>query len=373
MHITPLMTLSLVVLLIHTEQPVRSQETSTPITPVRFTDVRVEDEFWSKRLEINRTVSIPHALAQCEQTGRVRNFEIADSVLRGAISEGKFCSRYGFDDSDVFKVIEGVAYALHTRYDAALDARVDTLIGKIASAQEQDGYLYTMRTMKPEASWAPERWVNDRTKSSHELYNAGHLYEAAVAHYYATGKRTLLDIALKNADLLVETFGPDKMHTVPGHQVTEIGLVKLYQVTRKREYLDLADFFIMERGHGTPDGEVYNQDHIPVLEQTEAVGHAVRAGYLYAGMADVAALKNDAGYMPVLERLWNDVVAHKLYITGGVGAVGKIEGFGPAYELPEPERLLRNLCGYRPGILESPDVPSFGRCEVSGHRGTGDL
>lgn len=314
--------------------PVRSQATKTPIIPVRFTDVRVDDEFWSKRLDINRTVSIPHALAQCELTGRVKNFETADSVLRGAISEGKFCGRYGFDDSDVYKVIEGVAYALHTRYDAALDARVDTLIEKIGKAQEPDGYLYTMRTIKPEASWAPERWVKDRMQGSHELYNAGHLYEAAAAHFYATGKRNLLDIALKNADLLVETFGPDKMHTVPGHEVTELGLVRLYQVTGKREYLDLADFFIRERGHGSPEGQSYNQDNIPVLEQTEAVGHAVRAGYLYAGMADVAALKGDSAYMPVLEKIWDDVVSHKIYLTGGVGAVGKIEGYGPAYELP---------------------------------------
>ena len=311
-----------------------AQPAGYPITPVQFTDVRVNDAFWSKRLETNRTVTIPHALHQCEVTGRIRNFKIADSVLRGIIPEGTFCSRYGFDDSDLYKLIEGIAYALHTHYDAALDARTDSLIATIGKAQEKDGYLYTMRTIKPDASWAKERWVNDRTKSSHELYNVGHLYEAAVAHFYATGKRTLLDIALKSADLLVRTFGPDKMHTVPGHQVTEMGLVKLFQVTGKKEYLDLADFFIMERGRGTPQGESYNQDHVPILEQTEAVGHAVRAGYLYAGMADVAALKGNTAYLPLLDRLWNDVVSHKLYLTGGVGSVGNIEGYGPPYLLP---------------------------------------
>jgi len=322
------------------------QDSGYPITPVHFGHVRLDDGFWAKRLETNRSVTIPHALAQCEITGRIRNFEIADSVLRGVIPEGTFCTRYGFDDSDVFKLIEGMAYAFHANTgDAEIDCRMDSLITKIASAQEQDGYLYTMRTMKPEASWANERWINDRMKGSHELYNAGHLYEAAVAHFAATGKRTLLDVALKSADLLVETFGPGKMLTVPGHQVTEMGLVKLYQVTGRKEYVELADFFIRQRGRGTPQGETYNQDHIPVLEQTEAVGHAVRAGYLYAGMADVAALKPGTGYLPVLEKMWEDVVAHKLYITGGIGAAGNIEGFGPRYDLPNLSAYCETCAG----------------------------
>ena len=323
----------------------QSQTPGYPIAPVRFTEVRVEDEFWSKRLETNRTVTIPHTIAQCEANGRVRNFELADSVLRGLLPEGKFCGRYGFDDTDVYKVIEGAAYAMHVQYDPLLDARVDSLILKIRKAQEPDGYLYTMRTMKPEASWAPERWVRDRLKGSHELYNSGHLYEAAVAHFYATGKRNLLDIALANADLLVNTFGPDKMRTVPGHEVTELGLVRLYQVTGKKAYLDLADFFIRERGHGTPEGMTYNQDHIPVLEQTEAVGHAVRAGYLYAGMADVAAYTGDTAFLPVLHKIWDDVVSRKLYITGGIGAAGNIEGFGPAYDLPNLSAYCETCAG----------------------------
>jgi DUF1680 family protein len=231
----------------------QAQHQGYPIKPVPFTDVVVNDAFWSGRLETNRTVSIPYAFAQCVETGRVKNFEIADSVLEGLNPGGSFCSRYGFDDSDVFKIIEGAAYSLHTHYDQKLDRYLDTLIDKIARAQEKDGYLYTMRTIKPEASWAKERWVNDRMKGSHELYNVGHLYEAAVAHYQATGKKTLLAVALQSADLLVATFGPHKMHTVPGHQVTEIGLTKLYLVTGKQDYLDLAKFF-MRGGEEIPPG-----------------------------------------------------------------------------------------------------------------------
>lgn len=312
----------------------RAQHQGYPIKPVPFTNVNVNDAFWSRRLETNRTVSIPYAFAQCVETGRVKNFEIADSVLQGLRPGGSFCSRYGFDDSDVFKIIEGASYSLHTHYDQKLDRYLDTLIDKIARAQEDDGYLYTMRTINPEASWAKERWVNDRTKGSHELYNVGHLYEAAVAHYQATGKKTLLNVALHSADLLAATFGPEKMHTVPGHQVTEIGLTKLYLVTGKHAYLDLAKFFIDERGKGDPPGETYNQDHIPVIDQTEAVGHAVRAGYLYAGMADVAALTGDEAYINAIDRIWEDVVGRKLYLTGGIGAAGNIEGFGEAYDLP---------------------------------------
>ncbi len=322
-----------------------SQPAGYPFTPVPFADVHVHDAFWSKRLEVNRTVSIPHALRLCEETGRVRNFQVADSVLRGVIPEGTFCSRYGFDDSDVFKVIEGACYALHTKYDPSLDSRVDTLIGMIGRAQEPDGYLYTMSTMKAKNSWAKERWVNARTKGSHELYNLGHLYEAAVAHYQATGKQTLLDVALRSADLLVSTFGPEGIHTTPGHQVVEMGLAKLFTVTGNRSYLDLAKFFIEERGRGVPPGESYNQDQVPVLQQTEAVGHAVRAGYLYAGMADVASLAGDDRFMPVLERLWDDVVSRKLYITGGVGAVGSIEGYGPPYELPNLSAYCETCAG----------------------------
>jgi uncharacterized protein len=310
----------------------QAQQKGYPITPVPFTAVAVNDAFWGPRLEINRTVTIPYAFKQCEETGRVRNFDLADSVLAGTLSKGTFCSRYGFDDSDLYKIIEGAAYSLHTRYDAALDAYLDGLITKIALAQEKDGYLYTMRTIDPEKSWAKQRWMNDRANGSHELYNMGHLYEAAVAHFSATGKRSLLAIALKNADMLCETFGPARMHTVPGHQVIEIGLAKLYLVTGEKKYLDLAKFFLDERGK--PKGETYNQDHLPVVEQSEAVGHAVRAAYMYSGMADVAALTGDESYVRAIDRIWDDVVEGKLYLTGGIGAAGSIEGFGAKFELP---------------------------------------
>jgi len=306
--------------------------TGYPVTPVPFTAVQVEDSFWGPRLETNRVVTIPYAFRQCVETGRIRNFELADSVLRGELQQGTFCGRYGFDDSDVFKIIEGASYSLHIRYEAALDREVDSLVTKIAAAQEKDGYLYTMRTMNPERSWAAERWVNDRVKGSHELYNAGHLYEAAVAHYAATGKPSLLRVARKSADLLCATFGPGKMHTVPGHQGIEIGLSRLYLVTGERRYLDLAKFFLDERGR--PKGETYNQDHLPVVEQTEAVGHSVRAAYMYSGMADVAALTGDGSYVSAIDRIWQDVVYRKMYLTGGIGAVGNTEGFGAPYELP---------------------------------------
>lgn len=305
-----------------------------PYQPLPFTHVRIADRFWGPRLETNRSVTIPAAFALCEKTGRIRNFESADSVVARQIPKGEFCSRYGFDDSDVYKIIEGAAYTLQTNRDAALEAYLDTLIGKIAAAQESDGYLYTMRTTDPEKSWAKERWVNDRANGSHELYNLGHLYEAAIAHFAATGKRTLLAVALKSADLLCRTFGPDKMHTVPGHQVIEIGLVKLYRRTGEKKYLDLARFFLDERGRGAPTGGEYNQDHLPVVEQKEAVGHAVRACYMYAGMADVAALTQDRACLAAIDRIWEDVVGSKYYITGGVGAAGDWEGFGPRYALP---------------------------------------
>lgn len=312
----------------------QAQTKDYPIQPVPFTQVNVADQFWSQRLEVNRVATIPYAFQMCESTGRIKNFVIADSVIAGQISEGKFCSRYGFDDSDVYKIIEGAAYSLHTHPDPTLDKYLDAVIAKIAAAQEKDGYLYTMRTIKPAASWASERWINDRTKSSHELYNLGHLYEAAVAHYYATGKRTLLDVAIKSANLLCNTFGPDKMHTVPGHQVTEIGLAKLFRVTGNQRYLELARFFLDERGRGNQLAGEYNQDFRPVIEQTEAVGHAVRAGYMYAGMADIGALMHDAAYIKTIDRIWENMVTKKYYLTGGVGAAGEWEGFGPDYALP---------------------------------------
>ncbi len=304
-----------------------------PLSAVPLTAVEVTDTFWAPRLETNRTVSIPFALEQSESTGRIKNFEIAGDAAQGA-----FCTRYPFDDSDVFKVIEGAAYSLMVHPDPALEKRVDEIIAKIGAAQEKDGYLYTARTIdpaNPPVDWVgKERWSN--LYMSHELYNLGHLYEAAVAHNTATGKKSLLNIALKSADLVESIFGPGKTHGTPGHQEIEIGLVKLYRLTGKKKYLNLAKFFLDERGNteGRKVYGEYSQDHKPVVEQAEAVGHAVRAMYMYLGMADIAAITGDQAYLRALDRVWDDVVYKKMYVTGGIGAAGRIEGFGAAYELP---------------------------------------
>ena len=305
-----------------------------PVKPVPFTEVQFNDAFWLPRMETNRSVTIPYAFEQSEETGRIKNFEIA-----GGLQEGGFCSAYPFDDSDVYKIIEGAAYSLKVHPDPELDNYLDELISKIAAAQEEDGYLYTARTIFPEppkVRWVDtkERWAN--MYLGHELYNVGHMYEAAVAHFQATGKRTLLDIAIKNADLIDTVFGLDKKIGVPGHQEIEIGLVKLYRVTGNKKYLDLAKFFLDERGHPHERelyGE-YSQDHKPVIEQTEPVGHAVRAAYMYSGMADVAALTGDEYYRKALETLWDNVASKKMYITGGIGSRSGGESFGSDYELP---------------------------------------
>jgi len=303
-----------------------------PIRPVPPTRVHVDDAFWAPRLETNRTVTIPYAFKKCEATGRIANFAVA-----GGLEEGTFEGTF-FNDSDVYKVLEGAAYALANHRDPELEAYVDGLIAKIAAAQEDDGYLYTSRTILNPKNMPPggkERWSN--IGAGHELYCVGHLYEAAVAHYQATGKRTLLDVALANADLICTVFGPDGRHDAPGHQEIEIGLAKLYRVTGQRTYLDLAKFFLDMRGRKDRRDHLYgtySQDHKPVVEQTEAVGHAVRAAYLYAGMADIAALTGDASYTEAIGRIWHDVVGTKLYVTGGIGAAGGHEGFGGPYQLP---------------------------------------
>ncbi|MBN2313290.1 MAG: glycoside hydrolase family 127 protein [Sedimentisphaerales bacterium] len=301
---------------------------------VPFTEVTFDDEFWTPRMKTNREVTIPYDFKKCEETGRIDNFARA-----GGLMEGKF-EGIRFNDSDVFKVIEGAAYSLQIHPDSELEKYLDDLIAKIAAAQEEDGYLYTCRTIDPNnlpKDTGETRW--SFLQSSHELYNVGHMYEAAVAHYQATGKRTLLDVAIKNADLIDRVFGPGKKRDVPGHEEIEIGLVKLYGVTGDEKYLALAKFFLDERGraNGRKVYGQYCQDHKPVTRQNRAVGHAVRAGYLYTGMADVAALVPDTGYTGALDRIWQDVVSRKLYITGGIGARSGGESFGEGYELPNKE------------------------------------
>src|SRR5215831_13905348 len=309
-----------------------------PVKPVPFTAVHVTDGFWAPRIEINRTVTIPFAFQKDEETGRLDNFIRAAETLTGYPPANRKPPGYPFDDTDVYKVIEGASYALSVHADPRLDEYVDGLIAKIAAAQEPDGYLYTARTIDPlnPHAWAgAQRWMLESV-NSHELYDLGHLYEAATAHYLATGKRNLLDVALKTANLLANTFGPGKQVIWPGHQITEMGLVRLYRVTGDRRYLDLAKFMLDSRG---PDGRQgsgrqYNQSHIKVVDQSEAVGHAVRATYMYSGMADVAALTGDSSYVNAIDRLWDNVVDKKLYVTGGIGARASGEAFGPNYELP---------------------------------------
>jgi DUF1680 family protein len=309
-----------------------------PVQPVPFTAVHLTDNFWAPRIEINRTVTIPYAFQMCEQTGRLYNFERAAAALRGEEVKDKTPPGFPFDDTDIYKILEGASYSLSVHPDPKMDAYLDGLIAKIAAAQEPDGYLYTARTIDPAHPhpWSgPQRWVNEKDLS-HELYDLGHLYEAAVAHYQATGKRSLLNVALKSADLLCNTFGPGKKSIWPGHQIVEMGLVKLYRVTGDARYLTLAKFMIDERGpDGTKGaGRDYNQSRQKFVDQSEAVGHAVRAVYMYSGAADVAALTGDAAYDAALTRIWDNAVGKKLAITGGIGANPNGEAFGKNYDLP---------------------------------------
>jgi DUF1680 family protein len=308
-----------------------AQNRDYPIQPVTFNHVHVQDEFWAPRININADITIPYVLQKCRETGRFDNF------LKAAGKKPPTnLTEFPFDDSDVFKVIEGVSYSLQIKPNPALERSIDSLITIIGEAQEPDGYLYTFRTMKPEKlhPWiSSKRWEKD-PDLSHELYNVGHLYEAAVAHYLSTGKKTLLDIAIKNADLIVKDFGPGKAAYFPGHQVIEMGLARMYRVTGKKEYLELAKYFLDIRGNGKIRGSEYNQSQKPVTDQHEAVGHAVRAAYMYTGMADVAALTGDATYVKAIDDIWSDVVNKKMYLTGGIGATGAGEAFGAAYQLP---------------------------------------
>ena len=309
---------------------------------VPFTDVQFTVNVWLPRIETIRNVTVPFAFRKCEETHRIDNFAVA-----AGIKEGKFNSPYPFDDSDVYKIMEGASYLLAVKEDNGLDAYMDSLISLIGAAQEPDGYLYTTRTIGGSSihPWAgKKRWENERD-NSHELYNVGHMYEAAVAHYQATGKRDFLDIAIKSADLLCNTFGPEegKLTVAPGHQEVEIGLVKLYRATGDRRYLDLSKFFLDARGkydkydRNSKDqfrSGAYWQDHKAVIDQDEAVGHAVRAAYMYSAMTDVAALRNEQTYRVAVDNLWDNVTGKKMYITGGIGSTRHGEAFGKNYELP---------------------------------------
>lgn len=295
------------------------------LAAVPFNDVKVEDTFWAPRIRLNREKVLPHNFKYCETTGRINNFAKAAGRMPGSF-QGIY-----FDDSDVYKVIEGAAYSLAQERDAALEKTVDEVIAKIAAAQLPDGYLYTFYTVNKALD---KRWSNE--KDMHETYCAGHLIEAAVAYFQATGKRTLLEVAIRVADHIDSVFGPAKKHEVPGHQEIELALVKLWRVTGQERYLKLAQFFIEERGRycGRKMQGDYNQDHLPVVEQREITGHAVRAMYLYAGVADLAAVTGNPDYITTMDHIWRDVTQRKMYITGGIGPSAHNEGFTVPYDLP---------------------------------------
>ena len=309
-----------------------SQEKDYPITPVPFSKVRITDTFWSKKIRINHEVTIPIAYQKSEETGRIDNFKKAAGMLAGP-----FGTEYPFDDSDIYKIIEAASYSIQTYPDEKMSAMIDSLIYFVAQAQEPDGYLFTARTIKEGKGhpWSGNARWEKVNELSHELYNLGHMYEAAAAHYTATGKKTLLNVATRSADLICDTFGPGKLENYPGHQEVEIGLVKLYRITGNKRYLDLAKYFLDARGKqdvGRPDK--YNQSHVKVTDQTEAVGHSVRASYMWTAMADVAAITGNEAYIKAINTLWHDVVDTKYYINGGIGSTGSHEGFGAKYELP---------------------------------------
>ena len=318
-----------------------------PIKSADMTNVAIVAGFWLPRFETNRVVTVKADFDKSEETGRLANFREAAKRAKGTF---KGCP---FDDSDVFKIIEGAAYTLATHPDPDLERYLDGLISDIAGAQEPDGYLYTARTLGMEKvkgfprakMMGPERWSN--TGASHEFYNMGHMIEAGVAYWQVTGKRRLLDAAVKAADMMDRTFGhgPGQIQRVPGHEEIELALCKLYRATGEARYLKLAKTLLDFRGGGT----AYNQNHLPVTQQDQACGHAVRAGYLYTAMADVAALLGDQSYRVASERLWRDVVDTKLHLNGGIGAhrhavvpgFGSVgEAFGAPYDLPNESAYL---------------------------------
>lgn len=297
------------------------------VTPVNFSDVTINDSFWSPRLKAHKDVTMNVCIDQIEnQTGRMRNFENA------AKGEGEHSGIF-FDDSDVYKALEGMAYSLQVTPDPVLEAKCDEWIDKFAAAQQPDGYLYTFYTLKG----LENRWTD---MNMHEMYCGGHMIEAAVAYYKATGKSKFLEVSRRYADHMMDVFGPEKRDWVPGHEEIELALVKLYQVTGEQKYLDFADWLINERGHGLSNMQFsidYGQDDRPVREMESIAGHAVRAMYLYCGMADVAAYTHDQGYMDALGKLWVDVVERNMYITGGIGQSRSNEGFTADYHLPNKD------------------------------------
>ncbi len=301
--------------------------------PISFARVDITDAFWRPRLEKVASTTLPVCIAYTEdKTGRIRNFEKA-ARGKGEAHEGIY-----YDDSDVYKALEAIAYALKTRRDTALERTADAWIAKIAAAQQPDGYINTYYTL----TGLDKRWTD---MAMHEDYCAGHLIEAGVAYFEVTGKRALLDVGIRMADHIDRTFGPDKRHWVTGHEELELALVKLYRTTRERRYLDLAHWLLEERGHGYGHGYIwddwkapeYCQDKTLLRETSDITGHAVRAMYLYTGAADVAANTADSAYLRAMLRVWDDVVGRNMYVTGGIGSTGRNEGFTTDYDLPNEQ------------------------------------
>lgn len=309
---------------------------SYPFEQVPFTSVKIsQNSFWGNRIKAVRDVTIPLAFSKCETEGRYDNF------VKAAHPDEKYdvstFMGFPFDDTDVYKTIEGASYVLQTFPDKKLVEYIDSVLDIVAAAQEPDGYLYTARTINPQKPhrWSgSKRWESEEVLS-HELYNLGHMVDAACAHYQATGSTKFLDIAKRYADCVVREVGPGKNQAcvVPGHQIAEMALARLYSLTGDKRYLDEAKFFLDYRGK-TNIKNSYSQSQVPVIEQNEAVGHAVRAGYMYSGMADVAALTGDSVYIKAIDAIWNNIVNKKYYLTGGVGALHNGEAFGANYELP---------------------------------------
>lgn len=320
----------ILLLLLCTAVTAGAREARKAMTQVNFSKVKVTDRFWSPRIENNALHTIPVCLDQIEnKTGRIQNF---DNAAKG---EGKHSGIF-FDDSDVYKAVEGVAYSLINQPDTTLEAHMDAWIDKFAAAQQPDGYINTFYTL----TGLQNRW-SDMDK--HEMYCAGHLLEAAIAYYQATGKDKLLGVATRMIDHMMQTFGPGKRHWVPGHEEIELALCKLYALNGERRYLDFAHWLLEERGHGygIRDGKPWNpkyyQDIVPVSELRQISGHAVRAMYLFCGMADVASYVEKTNYLTALDSLWDNVTQCHMYVTGGIGVAYRSEGFSEPYDLPNYE------------------------------------
>jgi DUF1680 family protein len=316
-------------LLFCTVQIIKAQTALQKIEPVNFSQVDIEDNFWKPRIYTVSTVTIPVCINQTEvKTARIRNFEKV-AAKKGEKHEGIY-----YDDSDVYKALEAIAYSLKNHPDPTLEKKADEWIDKISAAQLPDGYLNTFYILGN----IQNRWTN---MNYHEDYCAGHLIEAAVAYFNTTGKRKILNVATRFANHIDSTFRLQNRHWVSGHQEIELALVKLYKTTGDKRYLDLSDWFLQQRGHGyysdTPKNQEYSQDRYPLKDQTQITGHAVRAMYLYTGAADVAAAKDDTGYMKAMKQVWEDVVYRNMYITGGIGSSGRNEGFSVDYDLPNEQ------------------------------------